>query len=185
MRLWLGIATGLLGALAIWLAALGQLAPGPTLVPAAVVPAATDHATEPATLSVDARQRGVGLPVEVGQRYPPGSQVHLARPLEPRDFSAGIGCPGGGFLPLLNGVPFAQPLHRNVERDGPVPAVIAKRTDAEGFEWWVHADGSETTTRWMTKVVGGVDVRDVRTDHAVPARNAHTLPPAAGEPGRR
>ena len=78
-------------------------------------------------------------------------------------------------MPLLNGVPFAQPLHRNVEMFGPVPPVVGKYVDEEGSDWYVHADGSETSTRWMTMQVEGVARRDVRTDHTVPTRDEHAL----------
>ena len=130
----------------------------------------------PAQLTVDAVARGVRLPQELHRRYPPRTRVAFATSLDPRDFTTGIGCPGGGFLPLLNGVPAAQPLHRNVESDGPVPLVIGKYVDEEGSDWYVHADGSETTTRWATLGVEGVPRRDVRTDHTVPARSEHGLP---------
>ncbi len=132
-------------------------------------------APAPAQLTVDAVARAVRLPEELHRRYPPRTRVAFATSLDPRDFTVGIGCPGGGFLPLLNGVPAAQPLHRNLESDGPVPLVIGKFVDEEGSDWYVHADGSETTTRWTSVVVEGVARRDVRTDHTVPARAEHGL----------
>jgi len=127
----------------------------------------------------------VPLPAEWQKRPPPGTAVHFEASLDPHAFTAGIGCPGGGYLPLLNGVPFAQPLQRDVDRFGPVPRIVGKRTDAGGDEWWVHADGSETTSRWVTVAVDGVARRDVRTDHIVPAPVEHGLPPRCGDGGRR
>jgi hypothetical protein len=129
-----------------------------------------------ARLSATARARGVQLPDELTRAYPPRTRVTFALPLDPRDFEAGLACPGGGFLPLLNGVPHAQPLHRNLELHGPLPPVIGKYVDADGDDWYVHADGSETTTRWTTIAAQGVSTRDVRTDHTVPARGDHGLP---------
>lgn len=179
---WLGIGAAIL-ACAVVLQVGRRWFSGEIEAPVAPAPVSVPPvADEPARLTAEARAAGVTLPPELTQRYPPGTTVHLARPIEPRQFAAGVGCPGGGFLPLLNGVPFAQPLHRNVDRDGPVPPVVAKRTDRDGDEWWVHADGSETTTRWMTKQVVGVAQRDVRTEHVVPARAEHQLPPHAAGP---
>jgi len=132
---------------------------------------ATDHA--PAVhLTAEARARAVRVPPELTRRYPPRTMVRFSTPLDPRDFASGIACPGGGYLPLLNDVPYANgPLHRDIERYGPLPPVIGKRVDQDGSDWYVHADGSETTTRWTVLHVGGEARRDVRTDHVIPARD--------------
>jgi hypothetical protein len=160
-----------LAAAAAWLGCLPRVAPVP--VPgapaAAALPAAAASAPGPAASAT--------LPDELTRRYPPGTHVPFPRPLDPRQFSSGLGCPGGGHLPLLNGVPAARPLHRNTSLHGPVPPVIGKRVDASGDDWYVHADGSETTTRWTTLTVEGIERRDVRTDHLVPARGEHGLGP--------
>lgn len=66
----------------------------------------------------------------------------------------GIDCGGGRFLPLLNGMETAPPLNRELSL-GPVPPVVAKIVDDTGIEWYEHADGSATTTRWQN-----VSVRD-------------------------
>ena len=58
----------------------------------------------------------------------------------------GIRCPDGRCLPLLNGVASAPAMIREPER-GPLPAVIALVVDADGWEWYEHADGSMTTSR--------------------------------------
>ena len=126
---------------------------------------------------------GVKLPAELALRYPARTRVDFSTPMDPRDFGAGIACPGGGFLPLLNGVPFAQALHRNTALFGPVPLVVGKYVDEEGNDWYVHADGSETTTRWTQMQVEGVARRDVRTDHTVPAREEHGL--STGDSSKR
>lgn len=60
--------------------------------------------------------------------------------------TTGIRCPDGTCLPLLNGVASAPAILREPER-GPLPPVVARVFDAEGFEWYEHADGSMTTSR--------------------------------------
>ncbi|MEZ5962330.1 MAG: hypothetical protein R3F56_00660 [Planctomycetota bacterium] len=140
----------------------------------ASVPSPGDSGAAPDVVPLQA-----SLPPECERRYPPHTTVRFERSFAPRDFGSGIACPGGGYLPLLNGVPRAPTLNRDVERFGPVPPVVGMHTDADGDEWWVHADGSETTSRWTTVTVGGVPRRDVRTDHTVPAPEGHGLPPDA------
>lgn len=58
----------------------------------------------------------------------------------------GIRCPDGRCLPLLNGVASAPAIIREPER-GPLPPVVALVVDADGWEWYEHADGSMTTSR--------------------------------------
>lgn len=58
----------------------------------------------------------------------------------------GIRCPDGRCLPLLNGVASAPALIREAER-GALPPVVALVVDADGWEWYEHADGSLTTSR--------------------------------------
>lgn len=60
--------------------------------------------------------------------------------------AVGIRCPDGQSLPLLNGVASAPGLIREAER-GALPPVVALVVDADGFEWYEHADGSLTTSR--------------------------------------
>jgi hypothetical protein len=57
----------------------------------------------------------------------------------------GIPCGDGRYLPLLNGMDSAPPIQGNL---GPVQPIVAKIIDAAGTEWWEHADGSVTTSRW-------------------------------------
>lgn len=130
-----------------------------------------------------ARATGRSLPPELARRFPPNTTVRYERSFAPHDFTEGIACPGGGFLPLLNGVPHAPPLQRNLELAGPVPPVVGKHTDAGGDEWHVHADGSETTSRWTTLETSGTTRRVVRTDHTVPAAQEHGLAPARADGG--
>lgn len=100
----------------------------------------------------------------------------------PKDLRHGIPMPDGSFLPLLNGVPHAEPASRNTSASGPLPPVVAKFADREGSEWWEHADGSTTTTRWVevTHADGRV-AQMVVTDHLspIPDELAHRELPVA------
>lgn len=69
-------------------------------------------------------------------------------PMEVPFTDKGIDCGGGRFLPLLNGMETAPALNREPNL-GPVPPVVAKIVDDTGIEWYEHADGSATTTRWQ------------------------------------
>ena len=99
---------------------------------------------------------------------PPANKVDAALRAEvaslPKHLKSGIRCPDGSYLPLLNGVPYAPPLLR----DGAMPKVVAKVVDHAGCEWWKHADGSLTTTRWVDAQIGMEKRRIVVTDHARP-----------------
>ncbi len=114
----------------------------------------------------------VQLPPEATRKYPPGTFVPLTLP----KVKSGIRLPDGSYLPLLNGVPRASPISR-AEWLGPVPPVVGKQVDAEGVEWWVHADGSSTTTRWTdTWDAKGNLIRNIRTDHAAKTKDGAALP---------
>jgi hypothetical protein len=96
-------------------------------------------------------------------------------PMEvPFNTTGGIGIGAGRFLPLLNGVPHAPEIAR--DEPGPVPPVVAKVVDDSGCEWWEHADGSMTTSRWNDytyrdpRTGEQVQSRQVVTEHGIPMR---------------
>ncbi len=96
----------------------------------------------------------------------------------------GIPLPGGGFLPFLNGMTYSPQLHRD-PRFGPVPPVTAKLVDAEGYEWWMHEDGSVTTSIYQQITVPGSTYWDSATKHAVAAPQTmvqHTEPSQVDPP---
>ncbi len=90
----------------------------------------------------------------------------------------GIPLPDGSFIPFLNGMTHAPPLHRD-PRHGPVPPVVAKVVDDEGFEWWEHADHSVTTSRYKGVEVGGESYWDPGTDHLVPTKFLQSAAPGS------
>lgn len=133
-----------------------------------------------------------GLPPEALKKYPPNSFIALRLPT---NLKKGVKLPDGSYLPLLNGVKFAQPVQRSTW-DGPITPVVGKITDQEGIEYWVHADGSTTTTRFMeTTGPDGKPFQNTATIHAakvadkqgvpMPEPNVPPgkLPPPKGAPG--
>lgn len=133
------------------------------------------HAVSPLVATpAAAKQRAPSSP-DYARPVPRGSE----RPVTiPTDLRSGIRCPDGSFLPLLNGVPHAGALGRDSDLSGPLPPVVAKRTEMDGTEWWIHADGSATTTRWTTLSRNGVESKAVVVDHLQPvnARGIAHLP---------
>lgn len=81
----------------------------------------------------------------VRSRFEPGTTIELQK--EPRA-QRGIPLPGGGFLPCLNGVVQSSPIDRPASK-GVLPVVIAVVVDESGLEWYRHADGSMTTSRYV------------------------------------
>jgi hypothetical protein len=77
----------------------------------------------------------------------------------------GIRLPDGTCLPYLNGMNWAPPLQRD-RIHGPVPPVVAILVDAEGFEWYEHADGSVTTCMYQQVIVQGEPYWDPTTKHS-------------------
>ncbi len=141
----------------------------------AAPPAAPQHIAEqepdsppagpaPALRPEQPKEPETDLPPEFFAALPPHSRIGLRLPA---GLTSGLRCPDGSFLPLLNGVPEAAPIQR-LARYGPLPPVVAKRTDAGGDEWYEHADGSLTTTRWVEVTALGVTTRDVETTHCTP-----------------
>ena len=107
----------------------------------------------------------VAIPLHEKSLHPPGTIIAVdGLPVVEK----GIPLPGGGFLPFLNGMTYSPQLHRD-PRFGPVPPVTAKLVDADGFEWWMHADGSVTTSIYQQITVPGSTYWDSATKHAVAA----------------
>lgn len=79
----------------------------------------------------------------------------------------GIRLPNGICLPYLNGMTWAPPVQRD-RVHGDVPPVVATIVDAEGFEWYEHADGSVTTCMYQQVIVQGEPYWDPTTKHSVP-----------------
>ena len=138
---------------------------------------------------------GVELPPAFFQKLPPNSRVEMY--LDPAWFKSGIKCPGAGYLPLLNGVPFANQIGRAADDEGgPVPPVVAKKTGPDGIEWYEHADGSVTSTHFTTGAWNGVEMRIVATDHVQGVDESYAMmmgmdgtavgrPPGEKPPGQR
>lgn len=119
-------------------------------------------------------------------RYPPGTRIpitHLPK------VDKGIPMPDGTFLPFLNGMTYAPPIHRDPSL-GPVPPVVAKAVDWGGFEWWIHADGSATTSRYEKVTVGDKVYWDPASAHLAPKKASQLVtekppPPGGGSAGKR
>lgn len=126
----------------------------------------------------DTKLDGIDLPPAFFQKLPPSSRVPMTLPT---GFKSGLPLPDGTFLPLLNGVPYAVAPARDAS-DGPIPPVVAKVTDQEGYEWYEHADGSMTTTRWTKTTVMGVEKMDVVTSHTIPVPDDKALTPGGVPP---
>lgn len=124
------------------------------------------------------------VPVPLHKKSPhlPGTIIPVAG-LPPVE--NGIPLPGGGFLPFLNGMTYSPQLHRD-PRFGPVPPVTAKLVDAEGFEWWMHTDGSVTTSIYQQITVPGSTYWDSATKHAVaaPRTMVQNTEPSQADPPR-
>ncbi|MEM7201440.1 MAG: hypothetical protein AAF628_14310 [Planctomycetota bacterium] len=154
---------------------------GPRPQPSAAIEAApTPEADQSATaqLQGSAPANEPQLPPEFYQKLPPNSRVAMTLP---GGFTSGIRCPDGSFLPLLNGVPYAPQINRD-PRWGPVPPVVAKRTDSGGYEWYEHADGSITTVRWTPTTFMGEERMEPVTSHDVPLDPSFGQPPVDAAP---
>lgn len=91
--------------------------------------------------------------------------VELPRP-EPRTEAVDgyIAYPDGTYLPPLNGVAMAPRMMFH-PRLAPFSPVVGKERDAMGWEWYVHLDGTRSTTYLDT---GGRSIADIR--RPVPAQ---------------
>ncbi|MCC6670631.1 MAG: hypothetical protein IT458_06200 [Planctomycetes bacterium] len=118
-----------------------------------------------------------GMPDEFYRKYPPLSKVAITLPR----VTSGIRMPDGSYLPLLNGVPHAPPVSR--DRFLPPPGrIVAKYTDTEGDEWWIHEDGSTTTTRFVEATYqDGSKAKVIVTDHAAALPDAMARPVSPDE----
>jgi hypothetical protein len=143
----------------------GQLSrtPADTTAQESPSPQAAAARGEAMTAAVDAP--APPAPSELDRKLGPNDEVKLSRAIDPREFRDGIACPGGGYLPLLNGVPWAPGLSRDLRYEGPVPPVVSKFTTPDGIEWYRHADGSSTTSKWIEMQVLGTTIRTVQTNH--------------------
>ena len=95
----------------------------------------------------------------------------------------GIEFPDGTRLPLLNGLREAVRIEPQAETACVAP-VVAILVDADGWEWYEHADGARTTSRLRAKPVeAGQSARvfPVGLHEAVAARTSST----EGGPGKR
>lgn len=138
-------------------------APGPR----AAQRAAPTSTHEPRGTTGGAVDHRVASPAHTRSTLAPGTRVPLASP--PRA-DVGIPLPDGSFLPFLNGMTFAPPIDRHPSH-GPLPPVVARVVDAEGFEWWEHADGSMTTSRYQeVRLQDGTTWWDPSSHHSAPLR---------------
>lgn len=115
-------------------------------------------------------------PLHVKSPWPPGTRIPVSR-LPKVEPGKGIGFFDGTWLPYLNGLNAAPPATRDPDL-GRVPPVIAKVVDADGLEWWVHADGSATTTRYKQVTALGQTYWDPATEHSAvqPNTNLRSTP---------
>jgi hypothetical protein len=141
----------------------------PTVVPAALRRTAGVGGLRVAIDAIEARLVG-GRVIRVDNLEAAGTR----RACSVQPSSAGVECPDGTRLPLLNCLDEAPPIqvHPGVERLAPVIAIVV---DADGWEWYEHADGSRTTTRLQAVESASGDA---------PAVRPVTLHEAAGTRGR-
>ncbi len=121
--------------------------------------------------------------LDIRSSLPPGTTVPV-RDLPHIDH--GIPMPNGSFLPLLNGMTQAPRIMR-APRDGDPGPIVAKTVDGSGYEWWVHADGSTTTSKYKQVVLeDGTSYWDPATFHNTPRGKESTIPldPKAQKKGR-
>jgi hypothetical protein len=120
-------------------------------------------------------------PLHRTSRYPPYTMIPITWVPE---VEHGIRLPDGRKIPFLNGITAAPDLQRDPHY-GPVPKIVALMVDGEGFEWWLHADNSATTTRYKQVTLHGTTTYwDVATEHMNPVeteriRTAEMTPPGS------
>lgn len=155
-----------LGALAALLwsraaAPVGGEAPEPAAAAASVAPAPC--VAVPRTGDARAAVPLAETPHAAGLRVAPNAGPARAGAAGP----GGLLLPDGRCLPPLNGVRPDDPIPA-IERAPflpPIGAVTGKVVDDTGIEWWVTADGSAFTTRWVDVVLAdGTPARVVRLD---------------------
>ncbi len=114
---------------------------------------ATERTPEPRAVPVPTPPATVDDTVGARREPPPASER-----------ARWLSMPDGTWLPALNGVLGAPAPNWNPER--PYAAVIARRAMV-GVEWYVHEDGSVTTTRTVFRRDVGQDVATTETHHPV------------------
>ena len=110
-------------------------------------------------------------PLHTKSKYPTGTRIPVRIAERPKQ---GIPCPDGTFLPFLNGMTAAPALQRDPAY-GPVPPIVAIVVDADGIEWWEHADGSTTTCHYIGVTAHGESYFDPTTRHALPKPASQVL----------
>lgn len=128
--------------------------------PAPAVPPVPVH--RPAAPQQVRTDHKVPVPLHTKSRHPPGTRIPLRVEAGTGD---GIRLPDGTTLPYLNGMTWAPPVQRSREL-GPVAPVVGILVDADGFEWYEHADGSVTTCLYQQVVLPGETYWDPSTKHA-------------------
>ena len=90
---------------------------------------------------------------DIGPTKPPVATVLDApRQQPPASRTGTLACPDGTILDALNGVTGAVELRW--PRHLPYAAIVGQETSPTGLQWYVHGDGSRSTTQWVTFVDG-------------------------------
>ncbi len=93
----------------------------------------------------------------------------------PRDISAMMRLPDGTYIPNLNGVQVPMAWSRAAFS----PIVGIRRSDL-GVDWWVHENGTLSTTVVSEGIINGVRARQAALQIAVPLDK--TFPTGPGHP---
>ncbi len=110
--------------------------------------------------------------LDIRSSLPPGTTVPVGKMAR---VDHGIPMPDGSFLPLLNGMTQAPPINRSSSLGDPGP-IVAKTVDSAGFEWWIHADGSTTTSKYKEVVLqDGTRYWDPASLHTAPQPEGSTF----------
>ena len=165
-----------------------------TTTPAQVTPASAPSSAAPLTAELAYRgapplpfrtDKKSDRPLHTRSKYPPGTRIPVRLTERPKE---GIPCTDGTFLPFLNGMTWAPAIHRDPAY-GPVPPPVAILVDADGVEWWEHADGSTTTCHYIGVTAHGESYFDPTTRHSLPKPASQVLGTDVGvggssEPGK-
>ena len=121
----------------LWLRGGGHAREAAAAAPAAV-PAA--ELVPAAPLAVAAESRAPGVPQE--------NDARPARGPSPAADPRQLLLPDGTSTPALNGATHAPPLARGWDPAVPYAPIVGQRT-VDGVRWYVHADGTQSTTRMV------------------------------------
>lgn len=158
-------------------------------------PAPPEARTEPgpATPSTDGtpagRADGRPATLDPGRTAEPETPDLDLRSTEPDDgeLARFVRMPDGTWLPALNGVTGVDPILWEPGR--PYAPVVGVERLADGFDWYVHADGTRTTTRSMWRPDLGREDPTALTQHPRDVgQPVEVLAPGvapAGAPGER